>query len=91
MEKAVNLVDLTKYADRDGLLNPVMLLLRPILTQQTVPCEGDRWDGTGVLVQADVTEERWEAIKEILRGKIPRYALRMYEARQVTTKTWKRV
>lgn len=93
MERAVNIGDLTKYVDRSGGFSPVLLLLRPILTEQTVSCEGDRWDGTGVLVRADVPDEQWQAVKKVLRElkKIPKYALRMYETGKITNKTWKRV
>ena len=98
MERAVNLCDLTKYTDdRAGLFNPVMLLLRPILTQQVVECEGKHIDGAALVVQADIEDERWEAIKSILRDgigrlkPIPKYALRIYETRKITNKTWKRV
>jgi hypothetical protein len=97
MERAVNLADLTKYADRGSILNPVMLLLRPILTRQVVHCEGDRFDGDALVVQADIEDDRWEAIKTILRdglGRregIPKYALRIYETGKITNKTWKRV
>lgn len=93
MERAVNLGDLTKYVDRGGGLSPIMLLLRPLLTEQVVQCEGDRWDGGAVLVRADVKDEQWQAVKKVLRELkgIPKYALRMYETGKVGNKTWKRV
>lgn len=98
MERAVNLCNLTKYTDdRAGLLNPVMLFLRPILTQQVVECEGKRIDGAALVVRVDVEEDRWEAIKTILRDgigrlePIPRHVLRIYETGKITNKTWRRV
>ena len=100
MERAVNLADLTKYVPRGtgGLGSPVMLLLGDILTGEVVQCSGDRWDEMGILIREDVSDERWAAIKGLLRkgwagaGVTARkWELRLYEAAHKESKTWKRV
>ena len=95
--RAVNICDLTKYATDNPLMSPVMLILKPVLTQDVVHCEGDRWDGDAFLVKEEIDDERWTAIKQILRdgigrlSAIPKHELRIYESGKSTNKTWRRV
>lgn len=90
--RAVNVGD---FIARFGPLHPAHILLRPLLTTGQVECEADKLSGVGVLVRADVSQEQWEAVMQILREglgqmkPIPKTILRIYEKRK--GKGWVRV
>jgi len=89
---AVNVGD---FIARFGPLHPAHILLRPLLTVEQVECEANKLSGTGVLVRADVSDEQWKAVMQILRAglgqfkPIPMHILRIYEKRK--GKGWVRV
>lgn len=90
--RAVNIGDFIAFF---GPLHPVHILLRPLLTTEQVECEANKLAGIGVLVRADVSDEQWAAVMQILRQglgqmrPIPKTILRIYEKR--TGKGWVRV
>ena len=81
---AVNVGDMAGYSNDFA----VMMMLRPVLTRQTVDAEPGRFDGMGAILEAD-DPERIPAIVEILRKKIGKTALRIYTSE--TGKNWKRI
>jgi hypothetical protein len=92
---AVNVYDLLKYVqlqEREGGLNSVLMIVRPLLSRERVECEGRAWDGDAVLVREDISEERMAGVLRLLRGRlgIPKAELRVY-AGQVGSRTWKRL
>jgi len=91
--RAVNVGD---FIARFGPLHPAHILLRPLLTTEQVECEGhDKLAGIGVLVRADVDDEQWAAVMQILREglgqfkPVPKTTLRIYEKQK--GKGWVRV
>lgn len=90
---AVNLADLTIFSQeaRGRGFSPVLTLIRPVLTEETVMCEGRRWDGTAVRVsQEHVDSGRFDAVLELVRRQVHKNKLRVYISK--TGKGgWKRV
>ena len=90
--RAVNVGD---FIARFGPLHPAHILLRPLLTTQQVNCESGVLAGIGVLVRADVDDEQWEAVMQILRQGLGQFkpiqktTLRIYEKQR--GKGWVRV
>ena len=90
--RAVNVGD---FIARFGPLHPAHILLRPLLTTEQVECESNKLAGIGVLVRADVSDEQWAAVMQILREglgqfkPISKLILRIYEKRK--GKGWVRV
>ena len=81
---AVNIGDLAGYRNDFA----VMMMLRPVLTTFTTETEPGKFDGMGILLEAD-DPERIPAIVEILRKKISKTALRIYTSE--TGKNWQRI
>lgn len=99
MFRAVNIADLTVWVqqeEKQGYSVP-MLLLRPLLTDEVIHCEGERWDGDSLLVDTDVAPEQWNAVYALIRegaGRrkgIHKSLLRIYEAKTKERKQWKRI
>ena len=97
--RAVNIADLTGWAqeeERRGCSVP-LLLLRPILLDEVIHCEGERWDGDSLLVDPDIDPGRWDAIYTLIRDGLGRrkgihkHLLRIYEAKNKENKHWKRI
>lgn len=84
---AFNLFETASFVKGDFALS---LLVQPVLSEETTLCEGDRPDGTGVLVKPDTPPERITAIIEIVRRQYPKHKLRIYRAEQ-GKKTWTRI
>jgi len=65
----------------------MQLLLAPVLLNEAVMCERERWDGMAAPVKPDIPLERWEAIYQMIRGglgrqvPIPKHKLRIYRSR----------
>ena len=59
------------------------LLLAPILSRQLIEYSHRRYDGMGLLVREDVTDEQWQAIIAVIRDlhKIRKEDFRMLEHR----------
>ena len=72
---AVNVGDW--YTFKDCL--PVQILLQPVvdINQAPVECERKRIDGLGMVFTC--SEERSQAIVEVIRLKIPKHRLRIYK------------
>lgn len=87
MRYAVSLSDLMRFKG----IHPVRLLLRPVLTRETVVVRsGDLFDNIGLLLREDVGPDRCEAIIEVVRLKVRKYVLAFYKSK--TGKgNWKRV
>ena len=77
MRYAVNLADLMVYKDP---MNPVRLLLEPVLTIETVVVASDKVDGVALLLYSS-DPERVIAILQILRMKLKPYQLRLYQSK----------
>lgn len=87
---AINVADLVTFRDNF----PVMLLLQPLLTEERVNCEPERFDGEGVRIQATTPIERWEGVLHMLRKgprRIPKEQLRIYEQVGKQSERWKRI
>jgi hypothetical protein len=94
---AVNLTDLAAERQTKGPMCPIILLLRPVITQKIVICEKNRVDGRGLLFHDDLEPERVTAIVDIVRngaGNVPGHhknLFRIYQASKPDAKTWKRI
>lgn len=87
MKYAVNLADLTKFAQK-GQLNPVMLLVRPVMSRYPINLNGKRWDE--VIVPLECGEERASSIVGVIRLKVKKFELRMYRSKNGVG-GWKRI
>ena len=88
MRYAVNIADLLIYDPPNLNTLPVgpLLLLQPVLESdrdKVIMAEYQRWDGMAVLISEDCTQERWDAIYEVVRKQmnIPKYKLRIYKSK----------
>ena len=77
MKYAVNLADLTRLAQQHSL-NPGLELIKRVLGQQTITLNGPLVDST--IVPLICKEERARAIMEVLRLKLRRHELRLYQS-----------
>jgi len=93
MRYAVNIADLLQYSRPDAIPEPPLLLLQPVLERdpdKVILAEGERWDGMASPVKEDCTPERWDAIYQIIRTRIPKNKLRIYKSK--TGKgSWERI
>ena len=80
MKYAVHLADVAVKAYDDAKLDPVLLLLRPVLTDVVVKVKSnDILDNTGILLD-DSDPERLDAILRLLRMKVRHVDLRVYQS-----------
>ena len=78
---AINVMDMTK----DNIIST--FLLSPVIKgRQTVVCEKDRIDGTGVILEC--TDEQSKAIIEVIRQKFGKNEFRVYNQKRTA---WVRV
>jgi len=89
MKYAVQLADVAIRAYDTTTIDPVLLLLHPVLTDVTVKVKGDDLlDNTGILLD-DSDPERLDAILHLLRLKVDRRDLRVYQS-ETGNGSWKR-
>ena len=74
---AVNLGDLIIYKDP---MNPIRILLGPVLTDEAIEVAPDKVDGVALLLD-DSDPERLDAILQLLRLKVPQRGLRLYQSK----------
>jgi hypothetical protein len=68
---------------------PLLLLLRGIVTEQTVcPIPGKDISHQAVIVREDVSAERWQAIVKLIRTK---YRYQQFPLYEKTARGWKTV
>lgn len=87
-ERAINLCDIGSLQKFAPIL--FMCLIQPILTREIVQVEArDRLDNIGVRVNPHISQDRWEAIIELIRRPSQRLSkgihknyFRMYEKRK---------
>jgi hypothetical protein len=94
MHHAINIADLTTLKQKYPIICDFMVA--PVLTHDTVDVERGQVDGIGVLVQASVPDDQWQAIVTVLRqglGQFPGYhkhLLRIYDSK-TGVGGWKRI
>ena len=77
---AVQLTDIAVRAYNTTIVDPALILLRPVLTKITVQVKSeDTLDNMGLLLD-DSDPERLDAILQVLRMKIPQHKLRLYQS-----------
>lgn len=85
---AINISDWSEFLTNKPT-SPESLLLRPLISHETVKCE-NTLDGDAWIVNQEITAERWEAIVSLLRKHHHRNNFRLYQSK--TGKGgWKRV
>ena len=89
MKYAVQLADIAIRAYNATAIDPVLLLLRPVLTDTAVKVKADdTLDNTGMLLD-DSDPERLDAILQLLRSKVDHRDLRIYQS-ETGRGGWKR-
>jgi len=88
MKYAIQLADVAIRAYNTTTIDPVLLLLRPVLTDTTVKVKSDdTLDNTGMLLD-DSDPERLDAILRLLRSKATHVDLRVYQS-ETGNGSWK--
>ena len=81
MKYAVQLADIAIRAYNTTTIDPVLLLLRPVLTKIAVKVKpDDALDNVGMLLD-DSDPERLDAILQLLRLKVDHRDLRVYQSK----------
>ena len=81
MKYAVQLTDVAVRAYNSRTIDPVLLLLRPVLTDTVVKVtSAGVLDNTGILLD-DSDPERLDAIVRLLRYKLKQRDLRLYQSK----------
>lgn len=83
---AINLVAFLNLSKTPSML-PLYLLFRGIVSETVMNPYPSRDGHTALLVREDVSKERWDAIVKIVRTKIPKRELLLYQK----DKRWKTV
>ena len=77
----MQLTDIAVRAYNVTGLDPVLVLLRPVLTVELVKVKPeDTLDNTGILLD-DSDPERLDAILRLLRMNVPQHKLRLYQSK----------
>jgi len=89
MKYAVQLADIAIRAYNTTTIDPVLLLLQPVLTKIAVKIKpDDALDNVGMLLD-DSDPERLDAILQLLRLKVDHRDLRVYQS-ETGRGSWKR-